>query len=34
MRGNLQMPPLATLAVDPTASTVLEDWITSLTGCQ
>ncbi len=34
MRGSSQMPPLATLVPDPDGSALIEDWITSLTGCQ
>lgn len=33
LRGQDQMPPLATLVVDPAGGALLEDWITSLTGC-
>lgn len=33
LRGQDQMPPLATLLPDPTGSTAIEDWITSLTVC-
>jgi hypothetical protein len=33
MRGDGQMPPLATLAADPAGSALLADWITSLNGC-
>jgi mono/diheme cytochrome c family protein len=34
MRGDAQMPPLATLLTDPTGSTVLHDWIAGLGPCQ
>lgn len=33
MRGQYQMPPLATLAVDPTGEALLDDWIASLSAC-
>ena len=33
MRGDAQMPPLASHVVDPLGSAVVADWIASLTGC-
>jgi hypothetical protein len=32
-RGQNQMPPIATLIVDPTGVDVMQQWIDSLTGC-